>query len=248
MKSIVKYFIGGAVGITFSFAAMFFMARHYSTTPVALINSNPRWEGWEQERYRFGMNKHKTPEPTHVHAPLISEGTVIMAGNPDLMRWGFHAFEAYAQDGKSRVTMLVNKHEEEQRPLAELYYYSTAYNHHDEAYNWLEIGSDVRAHSFMFSRDRAVSFGSHDFRSVIELAAISPSRDIDMSYDTVAEIDSVYEPDSRAYDNARCLLWLALKNARDGAMFYNKDTGRIVCKIKGKWANVVTEETHIRGL
>lgn len=241
-------FIGGAAGIAISFATMFIMARHYKTTPVALINSNPQWSGWNQERYRFGMNKYKTPEPTHVSSPLISDGTVIMAGNPDLMRWGFHAFEAYAKDGKSRITMLVNKHEEEGKPLAELYYYGTAYNHHDEAYNWFKLGSDVREHSFMFSRDKAISFGSHDFRSVIELAAISPSKDLDSRYKSVEEIDSVFEPDNKATENARCLLYLALKNARDGAMFYNKDSKHIVCKINGKWSNIVTEQTNIEEL
>lgn len=248
MKTIYKYFIGGASGIAISFATMFMMAHHYNTTPVALINSNPHWNGWSQERYKFGMNKYKTSEPTHVSSPLISEGTVIMAGNPDMMRWGLHAFEAYAGDGKSRITMLVNKHVEEGKPLAELYYYGTAYNHHHEAYNWFRIGSDVREHSFLFSRDKAVSFGSHDFRSIIELAAISPSEDIDNRYLTVEEIDSVFEPESKAVENGRCILYLALKNARDGAMFYNKDTKKIVCKVGGKWKNLVTEETEIKNI
>lgn len=241
-------FIGGACGIAISFASMFMIAHHYKTTPVALINSNSQWSGWSQERYKFGMNKYKTPEPSHVSSPLISEGTVIMAGNPDMMRWGLHAYEAYAKDGKSRITMLVNKHVEAGKPLAELYYYGTTYNHHAEAYNWFRIGSDVREHSFMFSRDKAVSFGSHDFRSIIELATISPSEDIDNRYQSVEEIDSVFEPEIKAKENARCVLYLALKNARDGAMFYNKDTKRIVCKVGGEWRNLVTEKTTIKGL
>lgn len=206
---------------------------------------NPEWKGWEQERYRFGMDKNVTPQPTEIGSPLISEGTVMVSGNTDMLRWGFHVFEGYAKDGKSRITMLVNKHEEEGRPLAELYYYGTAYNHHNEAYNWFKIGSDVREHSFMFGRDKAISFGSHDFRSVIELAAISPSKDIDTRYETVEEIDSVFDPEAKARENARCLLYLALKNARDGAMWYNKDTHRIVCKVNGKWQNVVTEDARL---
>ena len=206
---------------------------------------NPEWEGWEQERYRFGMDKNVTPQPTEIGSPLISAGTVMVSGNTDMLRWGFHVFEGYAKDGKSRITMLVNKHEEEGRPLAELYYYGTAYNHHNEAYNWFKVGSDVREHSFMFGRDKAISFGSHDFRSVIELAAISPSKDIDTRYETVEEIDSVFDPEAKAHENARCLLYLALKNARDGAMWYNKDTHRIVCKVNGKWQNVVTEDARL---
>ena len=87
--------------------------------------------------------------------------------------------------------------------------------------------------------------GSFDFRSVVELAAISPKKDIDRKYNTVEEVDSIYEPESKANENARCLLYLALKNARDGAMFYNKDTHRICCKVNGKWQNVVTENTNI---
>lgn len=231
-----------------SFSAMFLTARYYHADPVSLINSNPRWEGWQQQRYSFGMDKHKVTEPTQVPSPLISNGTMIMAGDTNMMRWGFHAFEAYAKDGKSRITMLLNKHEEEGKPLAELYYYGTAYNHHNEAYNWFKLGSDVKAHSFMFSRDRAISFGLHDFRSVIELAAISPKNDIDTRYKTVEEIDSIFEPDSKAEENARCLLYLALRNARDGAMWYNKDTKRIVCKVNGKWQYLVTEDADIAGL
>ena len=206
---------------------------------------NPEWEGWEQERYRFGMDKNVTPQPTEINSPLISAGTVMVSGDTDKLRWGFHVFEGYAKDGKSRITMLVNKHEEEGRPLAELYYYGTAYSHHDESYNWFKIGSDVKEHSFMFSRDKAISFGLHDFRNVIELAAISPGEDIDTRYSTVAEIDSVFDPEAKAHENARCLLYIALKEARDGAMWYNKDTHRIVCKVNGKWQNVATEDAHL---
>ena len=81
-----------------------------------------------------------------------------MAGDPTMMRWGFHVLEGYAKDGKSRITLLLNKHDnEEGKPSAELYYYGTAYNHHQNAYNWFKIESDVRSHSFMFSRDKAIA-------------------------------------------------------------------------------------------
>ena len=221
------------------------IAHYYYASPIDIVNSNPYWEGWQQERYQFGMNKYETPQPAAINSPLISEGTIIMAGNKQMMRWGLHAFEAYAEDGKSRITMLLNKHIEENHPLAELYYYSTAYNHHNEAYNWFKLGSDVKEHSYIFSRDKAISFGSHDFRSIIEIAAISPSKDLDPRYKTVAEVDSIFEPEIKAHENARCLLYLALKNARDGAIWYNKDTRRIVCKINGRWQNVMTENAHL---
>ena len=32
-----------------------------------------------------------------------------------------------------------------------------------------------------------------------------------------------------------------LDNAKDGAMYYNKDIGAVVVKIKGKWHKVLTE-------
>ena len=233
------------VGICVSIASMFVIARHYHASPVELVNSNPRWEGWQQERYKFGMNKYETPQPVVVNSPFISDGTVIVAGNEKMMRWGFHVLEGYAKDGKSRITMLLNKHEEEGRPLAELYYYGKAYNHHDEAYNWFKVGSDVREHSFMFSRDKAVSYGLHDFRNVVELASISPSKDIDTRYKSVEEIDSVYEPDQYAHENARCMLYIALRDARNGAIWYNKDTNHIVCKINGKWQNLLTEDANL---
>ncbi len=245
MKSYKAYFYGIVLGIAISMVSLLVIARYYHASPVNIVNSNPRWEGWQQERYQFGMNKQETPQPATVNSLLISDGTIVMAGNEKMMRWGLHAFEAYAKDGKSRITMLLNKHIEEDRPLAELYYYSTAYNHHNEAYNWFKLGSDVKEHSYIFSRDKAISFGTHDFRSIIELAAISPSKDIDTRYKTVAEVDSIFEPDSKAHENARCLLYIALKNARNGAMWYNKDTHRIVCKVNGRWQNVITEDAHL---
>lgn len=58
----------------------------------------------------------------------------------------------------------------------------------------------------------------------------------------------IFDPEGKARENSRCILYLALKNARDGAMFYNKDSGCIVCKVNGKWHNVITEETTITGL
>lgn len=243
-RTVWAYLLGVFVGIVVSFACIFVLSKYYKASPVDIVNSSPEWTGWQQERYKFGMNKHQTPQPLVVNSPLISDGTTIAAGNEKMMRWGFHVFEGYAKDGKSRITMLLNKHEEEGRPLA-VYYYSKACSHHNEAYNWFKIGSDVREHSFMFSRDNAISFGSHDFRSVIELAAISPSRDIDTLYKSVEKIDSIYDPEQYAHENARCLLYLALRNARDGAMWYNKDTHRIVGKVNGKWQNLVTEDAHL---
>lgn len=88
MKNFVKIILAGICGAVFSVAAMFLLAHHYHTTPVALINSNPDWIGWQQDRYQFGMNNKRVPQPAQIKSPLISEGTIIMAGDPTMMRWG----------------------------------------------------------------------------------------------------------------------------------------------------------------
>ena len=246
MKDLVKILLSGVCGAIFAVAAMLFLAHHYHTTPVALINSNPDWRGWREERYQFGMNNKRVPQPAQVSSPFISEGTIIMAGDPTMMRWGFHVLEGYAKDGKSRITLLLNKHDnEEGKPSAELYYYGTAYNHHQNAYNWFKIGSDVSNHSFMFSRDKQIAYGSIDMRSLLALGAISPSKDIDARYKTVEEIDSVFEPESKDKENARCLLYIALRDARDGSMFYDKDRNKIACKINGRWEYLVTTPAQL---
>lgn len=241
-KEFAQIALGGVIGSIFTFVLIFLLAHHYQTTPVALINSNPNWKGWQEERYQFGMNKHRTPQPKEVKSPLISEGTIIMGGDPTMMRWGFHVLEGYAKDGKSRITLLLNKHDnEEGRPAAELYYYGTVYNHFNRAYNWFKIGSDVKDHSFMFSRDEAVAYGKVDFRSLLELGAISPSKDLDRSYKDIEAADNAFEPESKSKENARCVLYFALRDARDGAMFYDKDAKKIACKINGRWQYLVTE-------
>ncbi len=47
-------------------------------------------------------------------------------------RWGYHVFEGYARDDISRITMLVNKHTEEEKPVAEMYYYGSIYGHSEQ--------------------------------------------------------------------------------------------------------------------
>lgn len=93
----------------------------------------------------------------------------------------------------------------------------------------------------MFSRDKAIAYGSVDMRSILELGAISPSKDINTRYKTVAEIDSIFEPETKAKENARCLLYLALRDACNGSMFYDKDKGKIACKVNGRWEYLVIE-------
>lgn len=117
------------------------------------------WKKWNLRGYSFGFNKELTPMYTTVEGILSTPYMVQVRGNEDetgKKRWGYHVFEGYAKDDKSRITMLVNKHVELGKPVAEMYYYGKEYNHSGKAYNWFRIGSDVVQHSYIFSRDKAI--------------------------------------------------------------------------------------------
>lgn len=212
-------------------------------------DANADWKNWELRRYAFGLNTETVPQPLSVNTQINSEGTVMVGGSDtSKMRWGYHVFEGYAKDNTSRITMLVNKHIEESRALAELYYYLTAYNHSNKAYGWFKIGSDVKQHSFMFGRDKAIAFGEWDLRNLMTLARISPSNDLDSTYEDIASADSAYEAESKCSENAKCVLYLALKNAKNGAVFYDTDREKPVIKVNGKWCelayNEITDGTY----
>lgn len=133
------------------------------------------WFRWKERGYSFGFARDKTPMYTTVDGILSTPYMIQVRGNAEernRKRWGYHVFEGYAKDDKSRITMLVNKHVEVERPVAELYYYSTVYNHDETAYNWFKIGSDVRQHSFMFGRDKALFYGSLKLTNALTLGAI----------------------------------------------------------------------------
>lgn len=148
-------------------------------------------------------------------------------------RWGFHVFEGYARDDKSRITMLLNKHIEEEKPVAELYYYGTVYNHSNEAYNWFRIGSDVRQHSYLFSRDKAIFYGSLRLTNALTLGRIG--KDDLVMEEPEKDAENNYEEDAK-YVNYR-----ELTQGGDGTIFYDKDRDIVVIKIKGKWMKVAVE-------
>lgn len=206
-------------------------------------DANADWENWDLRRYAFGLDTETVPQPLSVNTQINSAGTVMVGGaDTSKMRWGYHVFEGYAKDNASRITMLVNKHTEEERDLAELYYYLTAYNHSNKAYGWFKIGSDVKQHSFMFGRDKAIAFGEWDLRNLMTLARISPSNDLDSTYEDIASADSAYEAESKYSENAKCVLYLALKNAKNGAVFYDTDREKPVIKVNGKWCELSYSE------
>lgn len=195
------------------------------------------WSKWDIRSYNFGFDKTHTPMYTSVNGILSTPYMIQVRGNENeknKKRWGFHVFEGYASDDKSRITMLVNKHVEEQRPVAELYYYGTEYNHSEEAYNWFRIGSDVRQHSFMFGRDRAIFYGSLRLTNALTLGNIG-TEDL-LEEDPEGDSEREYESDAK-YVNYK-----ALKEGGDGTLFYDKDRDIIVVRVDGKWMKLCVQE------
>ncbi|MCA0233211.1 MAG: hypothetical protein LCH91_22280 [Bacteroidetes bacterium] len=194
------------------------------------------WARWKERGYSFGFNPSLTPMYTTVNGILSTPYMIQVRGNAEernKKRWGYHVFEGYAKDDKSRITMLVNKHIEEERPVAELYYYGTAYNHSEQAYNWFKIGSDVRQHSFLFGRDKAIFYGSLRLTNAFTLGNIG-KEDI-LTEKPQGDDENVYQADAK-YVNFK-----ELKGSGDGTMFYDKDNKIVVIKIDGKWMQLKVE-------
>ncbi|WP_321290518.1 hypothetical protein [uncultured Sunxiuqinia sp.] len=129
-------------------------------------------EKWNQRAYNFGFNPQLTPMYTMVDRILATPYMVQVHGNQNeknKKRWGLHVFEGYAKDDKYRITMFVYKHIVLGEPVAQMYYYETVYNHSEPAYKWFRIGSDVKQHSFLFSRDKAMFYGSLTLSNAITL-------------------------------------------------------------------------------
>lgn len=200
--------------------------------------NNEAWSRWGG-RLAFGMVTDSAPAPLNVKSQEIVDGTIISVNTGDnkYNRWGMHVYEAYSKDKKSRITILVDKHEEEGRKVAEHYYY-TGDSHFDTAYGWYRIGSDVKDHSFLFSRDKSISYGEQDFRSLISLANIDTETDLDKSYETVDSADAGYEPDSDSINNSKSIRYIQMKNARNGALFYDSKRNVPVMRINGKWCDL----------
>ena len=146
---------------------------------------------------------------------------------------GFHVFEGYASDDKSRITLLVNKHIEQKKPVAEMYYYGTEYNHSELTYNWLRIGSDVKQHSFLFSRDKALFYGSLKLTNTLSLGKIG--KDNVCNEKPPGDDEQFYE------ESAKHVNFRSLKESEDGTIFYDKDNDIVVIKIHDEWRKIVTE-------
>lgn len=197
---------------------------------------DPSWDKWQDRGYIFGFDKEKTPMYTTVNGILSTPYMIQVRGNEfekNRKRWGFHVFEGFAQDDRSRITMLVNKHIEVDKPVAELYYYGTVYNHSAGAYNWFRIGSDVRQHSFLFGRDKALFYGSLKLSNALTLGNIGKE-------DLLPEKPEG-DDETNHEDDARHVNFVELKDGGDGTLFYDKDHHIIVIKINGEWMKVNVE-------
>lgn len=197
---------------------------------------DPSWEKWQDRGYNFGFNTTLTPMYTTVDGILSTNYMIQVRGNEDetnKKRWGYHVFEGYAKDDKSRITLLVNKHVEHNKPVAEMYYYGTEYNHSELAYNWFRIGSDVRQHSFMFSRDRAIFHGSLKLTNTITLGNIGK--------DNIRKNKPEGDDEKLFEESAKHVNYTALKESENGSMFYDKDNNIVVIKVDGKWMKLAVE-------
>ncbi|GAB3315195.1 hypothetical protein GCM10027299_04200 [Larkinella ripae] len=194
------------------------------------------WSRWKERGYHFGFNPQLTPMYTTINGILSTPFMIQVRGNENernRKRWGYHVFEGYAKDDKSRITMLVNKHIEEEKPVAELYYYSTVYTHSEPAYNWFRIGSDVRQHSFLFSRDKAIFYGSLKMTNAFTLGNIG--RDDLLPEKPTADAEPNYSEDAKHVN------YQELKNSENGTIFYDKDHNMVVIKINGQWMKLAVE-------
>ena len=197
----------------------------------------------------YGLNTGSTPVPLQVNGGIVANGTIVSYGGK--RRWNTsglaHIFEGYSKyfsqrnyngvmsNYYERFTTLIDKHEEFGCRLAELYYYYNLGTHKTESYGGLRLGSDVANHSFLFFRDVMRALGEVKLHSLLTLLAISPTNDLITNYNTVQALDSAFEAETESINHSKGLLYLALKNAENGAIFHDKDRGKIVVKMNGIW-------------
>ncbi len=194
------------------------------------------WSNWKMRSYNFGFNPSLTPMYTTIDGIISTPYMIQVRGNEverNRKRWGFHVFEGYARDDKSRITLLLNKHIENEKHVAELYYYGTEYNHSELAYNWFRIGSDVRQHSFLFSRDKAVFYGSLKLTNTITLGNIGK--------EDIRKEEPEGDDETNFSESAKHVNYKALKESENGTMFYDKDNNIVVIKVNGEWMKLAVE-------
>jgi hypothetical protein len=203
---------------------------------VILSDIDTTWNKWGEKGYHFGFDPKFTPMYTNIDGIISTPYMIQVRGNAmenNKKRWGYHIFEGYASDDKARITMLVNKHIEEERPVAELYYYSGLWGHSNLAYNWFRIGSDVRQHSFLFGRDKAIFYGSVQLTNTLSLGRIGEE---DLRKD-----EPIGDDENNYIESAKYVNYSALKDSEDGTIFYDKDNHIVVIKVEGEWMKLPVE-------
>jgi len=194
------------------------------------------WAKWKLRGYKYGFDPSLTPMYTSVNGILSTPYMIQVRGNENeknKKRWGYHVFEGFASDDVSRITLLVNKHIENDKPVAEMYYYGAKYGHSDQTYNWFRIGSDVRQHSFMFSRDKAIFYGSLKLTNALTLGKIGK--------DNIRKEAPEGDDETNSEESAKYVNYTSINESEDGAIFYDKDNNIVVIKINGEWMKLVTE-------
>ena len=220
MKKIKKAII--AFAALSAVCTVAFNSAENSGAPIKVESKpNPEWPLWK--------------EPVEFNSQIMTNSTIMVRGKDSSgKRWGYHCFEAYANDDKSRITMLVNKHVEEGKPVAELYYYGTVYNHQPDAYNWFRIGSDVRQHSFLFGRDKAIFYGSAKMTNALTLGNIGK--------DDIRKDKPKGDDETNHAEDAKFVNFTELKDGGNGTIFYDKDNDIVVVKVAGKWKRLVLQD------
>jgi len=195
------------------------------------------WDKWKLRGYNYGFNPELTPMYTTVNGIISTPYMIQVRGNDNeknKKRWGYHVFEGYARDDISRITMLVNKHTEEEKPVAEMYYYGSKYGHSEAAYNWFRLGSDVRQHSYLFSRDRAIFYGSLRLTNALTLGNIGK--------EDIASEKPQGDDEANFAEDSKHVNYKELKESGDGTIFYDKDNHIVVIKINGEWMKLQVEK------
>jgi len=197
---------------------------------------DPTWNKWSLRGYNFGFDTSLTPMYTTINGILTTPYMIQVRGNDvekNKKRWGYHVFEGYASDDKSRITLLVNKHIENEKPVAEMYYYGTEYDHSALAYHWFRIGSDVRQHSFLFSRDKAIFYGSLKLSNTLTLGSLGK--------DNISKEPPPGDHERYYEESAKHVNYEAVKDSEDGTIFYDKDNNIVVIKMNGSWMKLAVE-------
>ncbi len=217
---------------------------------------DPSWPNWQKRSYKYGIDPSALPVPIFFDTQIATDGTIMVRGkNNWKKRWGLHVFEAYAADDTSRITMILNKHVEEGLPVAELYYYASVYGQGFNAYNWFRIGSDVPYHSFLFGRDKAIFYGEVELKNLLRLDNIGKEDLLDEKPEQKisnyplprenykSDADHKHARWGLYYkEESKFLKKQALKKAKDGTIFYDRDNKIVVVKIDGKWKRVMVED------